>query len=142
MSDTRAGAQDQAGLQVSVYPLRQPHLGSPVRAAVKAAAAGVEVRVGRLSTCARGDEESVFRAVRAAFAAAKAFGPTVIVDRAVAVALATIRCQPVRRQHVGDRLMPLRQCANARFANTASSPLHMVPKGGIEPPPRVNGTGF
>lgn len=80
MSDTRAGAQDQVGLQVSVYPLRQPHLGSPVRAAVKAAAAaGLEVRVGRLSTFARGDEESVFRALRAAFAAAKAFGPTVMV---------------------------------------------------------------
>jgi len=36
-------------------------------------------RVGRLSTFAPGDEESVFAAVRAAFDAAKSFGPTVMV---------------------------------------------------------------
>ena len=35
--------------------------------------------VGRLSTFAPGDEESVFTALRAAFAAAKSFGPTVMV---------------------------------------------------------------
>jgi hypothetical protein len=48
-----------------------------IAAAVHAAGAdGVWVTVGRLSTFTQGDEESVFRAVRAAFAAAKSFGPT------------------------------------------------------------------
>ena len=43
------------------------------------ATAGVDVTVGRLSTFAPGDEESVFAALRAASAAAKSFGPTVMV---------------------------------------------------------------
>ncbi len=69
----------QVGMQLSVYPLRQPHLGPAIRAAVGAAAAeGLEVTVGRLSTFARGDEEHVFRALRAAFSAARSFGPTVM----------------------------------------------------------------
>jgi uncharacterized protein YqgV (UPF0045/DUF77 family) len=72
--------EDRLGLQLSVYPLRQPHLHAAIEAAVQAAAeAGVDVTVGRLSTFACGDEEAVFRAVRAAFAAAKSFGPTVMV---------------------------------------------------------------
>ena len=44
-----------------------------------AAEAGVNVTVGRLSTFAAGDDESVFAALRAAFTAAKSFGPTVMV---------------------------------------------------------------
>jgi hypothetical protein len=73
-------APDQVGLQFSVYPLRQAHLHAAIEAAAQAAAkAGVDVAVGRLSTFASGDEESVFAAVRAAFAAAKSFGPTVMV---------------------------------------------------------------
>lgn len=35
--------------------------------------------VGRLSSFAQGDEEEVFAAVRAAFTAARSFGPTVMV---------------------------------------------------------------
>jgi hypothetical protein len=35
--------------------------------------------VGQLSSFAPGDEESVFRAMRAAFTAARSFGPTVMV---------------------------------------------------------------
>jgi uncharacterized protein YqgV (UPF0045/DUF77 family) len=70
----------QVGLQFSLYPLRQEHVRPAIAAAVKAAAAeGVDVTVGRLSTFAPGDEESVFSAVRAAFDAAKSFGPTVMV---------------------------------------------------------------
>ena len=65
-------AQDQVGLQSSVYPVRQAHLHAAIEA-------GVDVAVGRLSTFASGDEESVFAALRAAFAAAKSFGPTVMV---------------------------------------------------------------
>lgn len=40
---------------------------------------GVDVAVGRLSTVAPRDEESVFAALRAAFAAAQLLGPTVMV---------------------------------------------------------------
>jgi len=80
MSESQSGTNAEVGLQLSVYPLRQPHVGPAVRAAVKAAAdEGVDPIVGRLSTFARGDEESVFRALRAAFTAARSFGPTVVV---------------------------------------------------------------
>jgi len=80
MSSLSSEAQDQVGLQFSVYPLRQAHLHAAIEAAVQAAAtAGLDVMVGRLSTFAPGDEESVFAAVRAALVAAKSFGPTVMV---------------------------------------------------------------
>jgi hypothetical protein len=72
--------ESRVGLQFSVYPLRQEHLRPAVEAAVQAAGqAGVGVSVGQLSTFAPGPEESVFAAVRAAFDAAKSFGPTVMV---------------------------------------------------------------
>jgi uncharacterized protein YqgV (UPF0045/DUF77 family) len=80
MTASEATVKDQVGLQFSVYPLRQAHLHAAIEAAVQAAAKeGVDVTVGRLSTFAPGDEESVFAAVRAAFTAAKSFGPTVMV---------------------------------------------------------------
>jgi uncharacterized protein YqgV (UPF0045/DUF77 family) len=80
MSGSSADTSTEMGLQLSVYPLRQPHVGPAIRAAVKAAAdEGVELTVSRLSTFARGDEESVFRALRAAFSAAASVGPTVMV---------------------------------------------------------------
>ncbi len=44
-----------------------------------AAGAGVDVTVGRLSTFGQADEDAVFAAVRDAFAAARSFGPTVMV---------------------------------------------------------------
>ncbi len=72
--------QDTIGLQFSVYPLRQAHLRPAVEAAIQAASGtGADVTVGRLSTFARGDEETVFAAVRKAFTAARSFGPTVMV---------------------------------------------------------------
>ena len=80
MTTNEPSAQDRVGVQFSVYPLRQEHLHPAIEAAVKAAACeGLEVTVGRLSIFAPGDEESVFAAVRAAFDAAKSFGPTVMV---------------------------------------------------------------
>jgi len=80
MTGSTRAEHDQVGLQFSVYPLRQAHLHAAIEAAVRAAAeAGVDVEVGRLSTFAPGDEESVFAALRAAFDAAKSFGPTVMV---------------------------------------------------------------
>ena len=80
MTVNEPAAQGQTGLQFSVYPLRQEHLHAAIEAAAQAAAeAGLNVTVGRLSTFAPGDEESVFAALRAAFAAAKSFGPAVMV---------------------------------------------------------------
>ena len=67
-------------LQLSVYPLRQPHLRPAIEAALQAAAGeGVDITVGRLSTLVRGDEPAVFAALRAAFRAAGASGSTVMV---------------------------------------------------------------
>ena len=67
-------------LQLSVYPLRQPHLRPGIEAALQAAAGeGVEITVGRLSTFVRGDEPAVFAALRAAFRAAGSSGSTVMV---------------------------------------------------------------
>jgi uncharacterized protein YqgV (UPF0045/DUF77 family) len=80
MTAREPSSDAQVGLQFSLYPLRQEHVRPAIEAAVKAAAAeGIEVTVGRLSTFAPGDEEAAFSAVRAAFDAAKSFGPTVMV---------------------------------------------------------------
>jgi len=80
MSEAETNAADQVGLQFSLYPLRQAHLRPAIVAAVQAArAAGVEVTVGRLSTFGQGDEDAVLAAVRAAFDAARAQGPAVMV---------------------------------------------------------------
>ena len=80
MSVRESASESQVGLQFSVYPLRQEHLHPAIEAAVQAAAKqGVEVTVGRLSTFAPGEEDSVFAAVRAAFDAARTLGPTVMV---------------------------------------------------------------
>ena len=80
MTDVQPDAQDAMGLQFSIYPLRQSHLRPAITAAVRAASEnGAEVRVGHLSTFSQGDEESVFRALRAAYAAAKSFGSMAMV---------------------------------------------------------------
>ena len=80
MSARGSAGESQVGLQLSVYPLRQERLHPAIQAAVQAAAKqGVEVTVGRLSTFAPGEEDAVFAAVRAAFDAARSFGPTVVV---------------------------------------------------------------
>lgn len=80
MSANHSEGERQVGLQFSVYPLRQEHLHGAIEAAVRAAAAaGLDVTVGRLSTFASGDEEAVFAGLRSAFDAAKSFGPTVMV---------------------------------------------------------------
>lgn len=77
MTAHEPAAQNQVGLQFSIYPLRQAHLRTAIKAAVQAAAQeGADVTVGRTSRFAPGGEESVFAAIRAAFAAAMSFGPT------------------------------------------------------------------
>ncbi len=68
------------GVQMSLYPLRQPHLRPAIEAAVTAASqTGVECTVGKLSTFSATDTDRAFRALRAAFDAAASFGPTVMV---------------------------------------------------------------
>jgi uncharacterized protein YqgV (UPF0045/DUF77 family) len=80
MTANEMASEPQVGLQFSVYPLRQEHLHAAIQSAVRAAAAaGLNATVGRLSTFAPGDEESVFAGLRAAFEAARSFGPTVMV---------------------------------------------------------------
>jgi hypothetical protein len=77
--EVKSGTQE-VGLQFSLYPLRQAHLRPAIEAAVEAAAReDIAVTVGKLSSFAAGGEDSVFAAVRAAFTAARSFGPTVMV---------------------------------------------------------------
>ena len=76
MSDGAKGM----GAQISVYPLRQDHVGPAVEAAIGAAAgAGLTTRVQNLSTLLQGDEDAVFAALRAAFDAARAYGSTIMI---------------------------------------------------------------
>ena len=71
--------EDVTACQFSLYPLRQGDIDTPIQEAIQAAAAtGLSVQVGRLSTLMHGDEEQVFAAVRAAFRAARAHGPAVM----------------------------------------------------------------
>ena len=75
-----AADSGEVNLQLSVYPLRQPHLRPAIEAALTAAGKeGVHITVGRLSTFVRGDEPAVFAALRAAFRAAGSSGSTVMV---------------------------------------------------------------
>jgi catechol 2,3-dioxygenase-like lactoylglutathione lyase family enzyme len=77
---TEADGGGLTNLQLSVYALRQPHLRPAIEAALGAAAAeGVEITVGRLSTFIRGDEPAVFAALRAAYRAAGSSGSAVLV---------------------------------------------------------------
>jgi len=71
--------EDVTACQFSLYPLRQGDIDTPIQEAIEAAAApGLAVQVGRLSTLMHGDEEEVFSALRAAFRAARAHGPAVM----------------------------------------------------------------
>ena len=80
MSDAEGAHENEVGLQFSLYPLRQSHVRPAIKAAVRAAEGeGLAVTVGSLSTFAAGDEQTVLAAVRAAFRAACAHGPTVMV---------------------------------------------------------------
>ncbi len=74
------GDAGEVNLQLSVYPLRRPHLRPAIEAALRAAGReDVEITVGRLSTFVSGEEPAVFAALRAAFRAAGSSGPTVAV---------------------------------------------------------------
>ena len=66
--------------QISVYPLRQQHLGpavEAVRLALKSG--GLEPEVGPMSTLVRGDADRIFAALREAFERAAAGGDVAMV---------------------------------------------------------------
>jgi uncharacterized protein YqgV (UPF0045/DUF77 family) len=66
--------------QVSLYPLRQPNLGTAIRAAWRIFEEhGVEVESGAMSTVVQGEEEAVMGALREAFHGASRKGEVVMV---------------------------------------------------------------
>ena len=66
--------------QISVYPLRQQHLGPAVEAVRLALESrGLEPEVGPMSTLVRGDAERIFAALREAFERAAAIGDVAMV---------------------------------------------------------------
>ena len=106
---------DVMGCQFSVYPLRQPEIGTPIREAVEAARAeGCEVRVGNLSTLMWGDEDQVFGALRAAFRAAQRTGSSVV--------LATLAAGIPTDELVGEIQAGLVSGAATRDAQAGESP--------------------
>lgn len=68
-----------ASAQVSIYPLRQPHLGPAVDAVRDVLLAhGLAPHVGPMSTLVSGEVDTLFRALGAAFADAAASGEVVM----------------------------------------------------------------
>ncbi len=67
------------GAQVSLYPLRQEHLGPSIQAfADVLTAAGLEPRTGPMSTVVNGEADELFTALREAFQASAATGHVVM----------------------------------------------------------------
>jgi uncharacterized protein YqgV (UPF0045/DUF77 family) len=65
--------------QVSLYPLRQEHLGPAIQRALSIFKAyGLKVQAGPMSTLIWGDEEKVFKALREAFREAALAGEVVM----------------------------------------------------------------
>lgn len=66
--------------QVSLYPLRQAHLSPAIREAAQALAEyGLDAQAGLMSTLVRGEDTTVFAALREAFRRASELGDTVMV---------------------------------------------------------------
>jgi uncharacterized protein YqgV (UPF0045/DUF77 family) len=66
--------------QVSLYPLRQAHLGPAISEAVEAfRARGLDVRPGSMSTVIVGETDTVFDSLKASFQSAAALGDVVMV---------------------------------------------------------------
>lgn len=67
-------------VQVSLYPLRQPHLGPAISAVLEAfRARGLGVSPGTMSTVITGDADSVFIGLKQSFKSAAALGDVVMV---------------------------------------------------------------
>ena len=66
--------------QISIYPLRQQHLGPAVEAVrIALQSRGLEPEVGAMSTVVAADTERIFAAPREAFDRAAATGPVEMV---------------------------------------------------------------
>jgi uncharacterized protein YqgV (UPF0045/DUF77 family) len=66
--------------QVSLYPLRQPHLSSAIQQVLDVFRAhGLEVRPGAMSSLITGEDEPVFAALKEAFQATSQQGDVVMV---------------------------------------------------------------
>ena len=66
--------------QVSLYPLRQPHLGPAIsKAAEILRTSGLDVRPGSTSTVVVGEADRVFDSLKASFKSAAALGDVVMV---------------------------------------------------------------
>lgn len=67
-------------VQLSLYPLRQPHLGPAISKALDVfRARGLEVTAGSMSTVVVGDSDALFDALKASFQSAAALGDVVMV---------------------------------------------------------------
>lgn len=67
-------------VQVSLYPLRQPHLGPTISKALDVfRERGLEVTSGSMSTVVAGDTDTLFDALKTSFQSAAALGDVVMV---------------------------------------------------------------
>lgn len=67
-------------VQLSLYPLRQSHVGATIAGALEIfRARGLDVRPGTMSTVIAGDVDAVFDGLKASFQAAAAAGDVVMV---------------------------------------------------------------
>jgi len=67
-------------VQLSLYPLRQPHLGPAISNALDVfRAQGLEVTSGAMSTLVVGEADALFDALKASFQSAAALGDVVMV---------------------------------------------------------------
>jgi uncharacterized protein YqgV (UPF0045/DUF77 family) len=67
-------------VQVSLYPLRQPHLGPTISGVLEVfRARGLEVTPGTMSTVIVGDSDAVFDGLKASFQSAAALSDVVMV---------------------------------------------------------------
>jgi len=70
----------QVSAQVSLYPLSQSDLGPPIEAVWQALRShGLSIEPGAMSTVVQGDDQTVFAALRDAFADATQYGGAVMV---------------------------------------------------------------
>lgn len=80
MEKCEPAPQRSVSAQISVYPIRQPHLTPAIRAVAQALERQDLVpEVGPMSTFVVGDADRIFAALREGFERAGAMGPTALV---------------------------------------------------------------
>lgn len=66
--------------QISIYPLRQRHLGPSIAKGLEAfRSRGLDVKPGTMSTVVSGESDAVFEALKASFQSAAVLGDVVMV---------------------------------------------------------------